>query len=169
MKVQLRITQELLKRMRKDLSRPHAFAAERVGVLYCRFGRQTRQQLLVLADHYVPVQDEHYIDDHRFGAVIGPDAFREIIQHVYDIPVGAFHVHMHPGRGIPRPSNDDFDETAKFVPDFFHGRQEVPHGALILSENSLSGRIWLSEQSKPKPIDQIRLIGFPMHWIGGAR
>jgi hypothetical protein len=154
--------------MRQDLGRQHAFAAERVGVLYCRFSHLPRKGLLVLAHHYVVVPDQQYLDDPRFGAVIDPDAFRDIVQHVYDYAVGAFHVHMHPGRGMPGPSHDDLDETAKFVPDFFHGRQEVPHGALILSQSALSGRIWLSENGKPRGIDEIRVIGSASQRIGGA-
>ncbi len=168
MKIQFRLPQDLLAGVRADLERPHSFAAERVGVLYCRFNNVGKSALLILGHHYVSLPDDQYIEDQRFGAVIGPEAFRDIIQHVYDDPVGAFHVHMHPGKGKPKPSGTDKVETAKFVPDFFHGRPDVPHGALILTKESISGRVWLREDGKPKQIDEFRLTGFPMKRIRGS-
>jgi hypothetical protein len=166
MSTQLRITRQLLDAMRVDLGRPHRFAAERVGILYCRFASLPKRILAVLAFRYQPIPDSQYINDPGFGAVIGSDAFRDVIQSVHDKPVGAFHVHMHRGRGTPRPSPPDLTETAAFVPDFFHGRQTVPHGALILSDDSLSGRLWMKESGKPRPIDEIRIVGAPMKRIG---
>lgn len=168
MMAQLRITRQLVESMHEDLERPHRFAAERVGMLYCRFSQSRRTGLVILAHHYAPIPDDQYLDDPRFGAVIGSDAFRDVIQHVYDEPVSAFHVHIHPGSGAPRPSLPDLEETAEFVPDFFHGRQDVPHGAIILSQNSLSGRVWFSEHGLPQPIAEIRVVGSPMQRIGGA-
>ena len=165
--VDFRITRTLLERVRRDLARPHAFAAERVGVLYARFDAdrdrrgRVRGPLRILAVTYEPVEDDAYIDDPRFGAVIGSEAFRRILQHLYLTPVGAFHVHAHPGCGIPRPSRPDLSETARFVPDFFHGRADVPHGAVILSDDAMSGRVWLTESATPRAIDEFRIVGAP--------
>lgn len=166
MRAQLRITRQLLDGMRSDLLRPHRFAAERVGILYCRFSRLPKNVLSILAFRYHAIPDDQYINDPRFGAVIGSDAFRDVIQSVHDEEVGAFHVHLHWGIGVPRPSVPDLEETAVFVPDFFHGRQSVPHGALILSEDSLSGRVWLKESGEPLPIGEVRIVGAPMQRIG---
>jgi hypothetical protein len=167
MKTQLRITQQQLDDMRLDLRRPHPFALERVGFLYCRYGQLGKNGLAVLAYEYVPVADEHYIDDPDFGAVIGSGAFREVLQHTFDIPVGVFHVHLHDHRGAPGPSRQDLSETAKFVPDFFHGRVDLPHGALILSADGISGRIWFGEHKKPEAIHEVRIIGAPLTSFGG--
>ena len=168
MKIRLRIARRLLDSIRRDLERPHDFAAERIGVVYSRFTYLPTLGLIILAHNYTPVPDDQYVDDPQFGAVIGSRAIRDVIQHVYDHPVGAFHIHMHPGRGIPRPSLPDLKETAQFVPDFFHGRQSVPHGALILSANSISGRVWLKERGRPQPITAVRIVGAPTERIMGA-
>jgi hypothetical protein len=61
----------------------------------------------------------------------------------------------------------DLNETAEFVPDFFHGRRNTPHGALILTGDSMSGRLWMNEEGNPQPVDEIRVIGSPMQRIGG--
>lgn len=163
--VQLRIGRLLLDEMREDLRRKHRFAHERVGFLYCRYGRLSTGSVVILAAEYRPVPDSQYIDDPRFGAVIGADAFRDVIQTVHDVSVGAFHVHLHGGRGIPGPSHVDLEETAAFVPDFFHGRSDVPHGALILNTDSLSGRVWMEEDGTPSPITEIRVVGAPIQRI----
>ena len=73
MKATLRITRVLLADIQRDLERPHDFASERVGFVFCRFGSTGAAGLVVLAHEYMPVADDHYIDDARFGALIGPD------------------------------------------------------------------------------------------------
>ncbi|MCU1295182.1 MAG: hypothetical protein JWP08_4032 [Bryobacterales bacterium] len=165
MKVQFRITLKLLKEIRTDLNRPHAFALERVGFIYCRFAWLSKSELVILAHDYEPVDDAHYEDDREFGAVIGVGAFRRVLTRTYHEKLGIFHVHSHGGKGVPRPSGPDMSETAKFVPDFFHGRRDVPHGAMIFSDDALSGRVWLSEDDrKPKTFTSCRVTGWPLSW-----
>jgi hypothetical protein len=162
MKLRLRITRPLLNLARSDLSRKHAFAAERVGFIYCRFANVSRDQLLILAHEYVPVHDGHYIRDDRYGALIDENAFRMALQRVYDHRLGAFHVHLHAHDGVPRPSRIDLTETAAFVPDFFHVRPDLPHGAMILSHDALSARVWLRENNSAQSVGTIDIVGAPM-------
>jgi len=168
-KVLFRITSRLVDEIRLDLRRPHPFAFERVGFVYCRFGKSGMNDLLLLAFDYKPVAEEHYVDDPSFGAVIDTNAFREVMQHLHDQEKGAFHVHMHDHRGVPQPSTPDFRETAKFVPDFFHARRNLPHGALILSTDKLSGRVWMGERKQPIPITDIKVIGAPLLSFSGVK
>jgi hypothetical protein len=162
MKLRLRIARSLFDRARSDLSRQHAFAAERVGFVYCRFATVGRGELLILTHDYVPVRDEHYIRDDRYGAVIDENAFRGALQRVYDQRLGAFHVHMHPHHGVPGPSRIDLTETAAFVPDFFHARPDLPHGAIVLSHDALSARVWLGENHRPFTVGAIDIVGAPL-------
>lgn len=167
MRVQFKITCTQLKAMRADLERPHEFAYERVGFLFCRFGSLVRGGVVVLALDYVPVSDDDYIPGSGLAAMIGPGAFRKALQRVLTDTVGAFHVHMHPHDGIPWPSGIDRSETAKFVPDFFNVRENVPHGAIILSNDRLSGRIWPGVDRKPISITEVKFIGAPLLSFGG--
>jgi hypothetical protein len=169
MSVQMKITAQLVDAIRSDLRRPHRFAFERVGFVYCRFGKARANQLLIVAANYQIVADEHYIDDPTFGAVIDSHAFRQAMQHLHDHEVGAFHVHLHDHTGPPHPSSPDLRETAKFVPDFFHARRNLSHGALILSADRLSGRVWMGEGKKPVPIDRVTIVGAPLLQFGGIR
>ena len=162
MMVNFRIGRALLQEVREDLDRPHAFAFERVGFLFCRFGSLPMGGLVVLGREYSTVADEDYINDDRFGAVVGAGAFRSALERTLTDALGIFHVHMHSHRGTPFPSPIDLRETAKFVPDFFHVQGAVPHGALIVSRDEISGRVWLGEDAKPIEITATTVIGSPL-------
>ena len=162
MRAHLRVTQGLVDNARSDLMRPHAFAHERVAFITCKFGALANGDIAILADGYHPVADEDYIRDLRYGALIGSGAFRSALQLAFTHNVGLFHTHLHPHHGIPRPSRIDLRETAKFVPDFFNVRPALPHGALILSLDALSGRVWMTARTSPRPIAQVTIVGAPI-------
>jgi hypothetical protein len=163
----LRITREMLNQIRQDLMRQHLFASERVGFAFCRFAAVPRG-VLILVHAYMPVADDDYVDDDGFGALIGPNAFRRALECTLDRKLGIFHVHMHAHHGIPSPSDIDVRETAKFVPDFFHVRADVPHGALIASRDGMSGKVWLAESGAPNPITDIYVVGAPLQITRGG-
>lgn len=164
--IRLKVTRAMLDEMRVDLRRRHPFALERVGFLACRFAQTPSTKVLVLAARYEPVADEDYIDEPGYGALIGSAAFRKAMQLAYSQRLGQFHVHLHEGRGKPRPSGIDLRESSRFVPDFFHVRPDLPHGILILSSDSLWGLTWLSARREPTPISGFRIVGLPMERIG---
>ena len=157
-----KFTQVQLEAIRQDLKRPHPFAAERVGFAFCRFGRAVKGQLLILALCYLPIPDEDYIKDYRFGALLGPNGFSKAFSYAYKNEVGIFHVHLHDHFGAPGFSNTDRREMAKYVPDFFNVRPTLAHGALVISENGLSGRCWKKQKSRGVPITDFWVIGAPM-------
>lgn len=159
MRISLRITQPMLGRVRLDLRRSHPHAAERVGFVFCRFGLSERDELLVLAYDYAPVLDSDYIPDQTLGALIGAGAFRSALERTLSEAVGVFHIHMHQHPGSPCPSATDRRESARFVPDFFHIRRNLPHGALIVSHDTLSGHLWLEESGRPIRISTVAVVG----------
>jgi len=58
-----------------------------------------------------PVADEDYIPDRQAAAMLGPGAFRKILQQIYGKPASVFHVHRHDHHGRPGPSNIDKVES----------------------------------------------------------
>jgi len=138
---------------------------QRVGFFRCRFGLTASNRVLILVHDYHSVADDDYIDDDRFGALIGSNAFRKAMQFAYDSDVGLLHVHLHNHYGIPRPSNTDLRETRAFVPDFFNVRPNVPHGAVILSRDKMSGRLWSPSDRQPYQIDRIVSVGTPLRFL----
>lgn len=166
MRTIFKITHGELEAIRTDLQRPHDFAFERVGFIGCRFGRLQPVGRAILAAEYLPVADEDYVNAPGYGALIGADAFRKVLQHVYHNDVGLFHVHAHSGRGRPRFSSTDEREMPTFVPDFFHARGNVPHGALVVSDDSMFGYYWLPGRRVHGVIDEFRVVGSPMRRIG---
>lgn len=57
-----RTTSDFLSRVREDLSRPHAFAHERVGFITVR-AASANKIIVLLAEDYYPVADDDYIED----------------------------------------------------------------------------------------------------------
>jgi len=166
MTIHLKMTRGLLGRVLEDLARPHEFALERVGFLTARPGRLHDGGLVLVGGCYLPVADEDYLDEPGYGALMGPAAIRKALQHTYNNPVSMIHVHEHFGRGRPRFSRTDEREMRRFVPDFFNARATVPHGALVLSEDSAHGYCWLSRTDGPHVVTRITVVGIPMQLIG---
>ena len=143
MKIIFRTTDRFLKDVRADLSRPHPFAAERVGFISVRAAANNEALLLIAADYH-PLSDDEYIEDRSVGAMMGQEAIRKALNVALLQSAGMFHVHMHEHEGRPRFSRIDLREQIKFVPDFFKVRQGMPHGAIVLSRDLANGRAWLN-------------------------
>lgn len=143
MKFLFRATTDFMRMVRNDLSRTHAFADERVGFIAVR-ATVGADHLVLLADSYYPVADHEYLRDPTVGALINQEALRKALEIALLQPVGMFHVHQHlfPGRLWFSPL--DLREQLRFVPDFFKVRNNMPHGALVLSDATAAGRIWVS-------------------------
>jgi hypothetical protein len=162
MRVAFKITRALLTNILEDLRRPHSFAAERVGFLSCRVGGLKPSGFVVLAHDFHSVADDDYLRDNTVGAMMGAAAIRKAMQIALRSEVCIFHVHIHEHRGKPRFSKTDLLETAKFVPDFWHVRPHLIHGAVVLSQNSFVGLCWHPQYSKPFRISEFSVVGAPM-------
>lgn len=160
MNIIFRATQDFMARVRTDLERAHAFAAERVGFITVR-ATSSKEQLVLLAHHYYPVADDDYLYDDSVGALIGQESFRKMLEIALLQPVGVFHVHQHLFPGRLWFSRVDLTEQVKFVPDFFKVRANMPHGALVLSPDAAAGRVWLAP-NRIERIAEFNVIGAQM-------
>lgn len=148
----------------EDLSRPHAFAFERVGFFGCR-AAATSSGVMIIAESYNPVADENYLRDPTVGARINGAAIRSALQLSLNKGVGLFHAHMHEHAGIPRPSPTDLEESKKIVPDFFNAAPEMPHGTLIFSTDAAFALCWLAKTAQPTPVNRIEFAGSPFRIV----
>ncbi len=103
--------------------------------------------------------DEHYEYDPGVGARMNSAAIRSALQLALSNNFGLFHVHLHDHRGLPGPSPIDWSEWQKFVPDFWHVRPGLPHGALILSRDRMRGWCWYPGRQRPIEIERFTLVG----------
>ena len=163
MNIRLRLLEPLLEQIHEDLSRPHPFAAERVGFLTCGVASLADPGLLILGEAWHPVADEDYIEDPRVGASIGGSAFRKLFQSVYCEPATILHVHKHDHVGRPSCSFTDERSMREFVPGFFNVCHSRPHGAMIFSRNSAVGAVWTEAQGPRHAVTTIDVIGRPCH------
>jgi hypothetical protein len=170
-RILFRARADLMRRVREDLTRPHSFAAERVGFLACRAGRLDDGGIVILAVGYGPVANEDYVDDVRVGAMMGAAAIRKALQLAYNdgrSDLSLFHIHMHEHSGLPGFSRVDVAENRQFVPDFFNVAPAMPHGAIVLSRDRATGRCWLTKEGEPTPITRFSNIGAPLDIWDGA-
>lgn len=161
MNFHLRISDRLLRQVRVDLARPHPLAAERIGFL--RMGlANAGETTLLLAAEYRPVADQHYRHDPKAGASIGPDAIREALEWADGWSGGVFHVHAHRGRGVPVFSRLDVTNNARLIPTFFNIATGKLHGAVLLSDDCVTGAVWPSKTGQPVPVARTTIVGAPM-------
>lgn len=163
MTLQIRIADQLLRAVHADLHRRHPFAGERVGFLTCGVGRMVDGGLGIYAAAYHPVLDEDYVEDNSAAAMLGPGAFRKMLQMVYHHPASVFHVHRHDHYGTPSPSEIDESESRRFIPDFWKVCPHHPHGTLILSFDAVWGQVWDPMHRKIQQFDSCLVIGDVLH------
>lgn len=159
--IEIRFSQQLFQSIHDDLSRTHAFAAERVGFVACASGLAENGNLILLAETYLSVDDQHYIDNPKAGATMGPSAIRSALQFAYNRPVSMYHVHRHEHRGAPRFSGIDLRESRIFVPDFFKVQPQRSHGVIVLSHDSAAGLAWMPGESSPTAVNRFSVVGQP--------
>lgn len=167
MNYQFRISEGLLAAIHVDLSRPHAHAYERVGFIHCRFGAAAHRGV-ILAQAYAPVADEDYLESDTMGAVMGPSAIRLALQAAYQHHGPVFHVHRHDHDGVPGFSRVDLRESDQFVPDFWKVAPAMPHGALVLSHDAATGRVWCPRDREARPLTAIVSVGTRLTRLGAA-
>jgi hypothetical protein len=165
MRVTLRIMDRLLLQARRDLSRPHLFAAERVGFISCKVGGLKPNGIVLLASEYHPISDHDYVDDKSVGAMIGPGAFRMALQTSWNKNAGMFHVHLHEHHGTPWFSQVDIMEAHRYVPDFWNVKPRLSHGVLVLSHDSVAGLCWNTRNEEPARINEVCIVGAPLQII----
>lgn len=161
MKTTLKIPKAFLDTVHLDLGRAHEFAHERVGFIACSLSKTAEGQLL-LASSYLPVEDDDYVDTPSVGAMMGSAAIRKAMEYAYNNPVSMFHVHRHDHRGQPRFSRVDVSEGAKFIPNFWNVRANMPHGMLVLSKNAATASVWDPSTKEPRYVEEICFVGRPL-------
>jgi hypothetical protein len=163
--VRIRLSRVLVEEMKTDLRRPHPFAAERVGFLSVATGRGEGGELLVLGLEYLPVKEDHYVEDPTVGVKIGVGAIRGAIDRVRLSRRGLFHVHLHEHRGVPRFSSTDRHEQPRLVESLRRVGGRVPHGMVVLSDDSATAWVWLPGEPQPVRPRSITIVGYPMTFI----
>lgn len=167
MRAIFKLPSRVLSSARADLGRKHPFAYERVGFLTAGASFLKDATLLLLGREYRPIEDDDYIRTREVGAMIGPDAMRKGLQHAYKTKSALFHIHTHGGRGRPGFSSVDLADSPNFVPSFFNAIPAMPHGVIVLSDDSARGLIWISPTEQPTYIDGFVQVGAPLLKFGG--
>jgi len=148
-----------------DLSRPHPFAAERVGFALGRLAKGRDGNRIVLLSRYHPVPDDQYIQDENVGARIGRHAITWAMQEAYrgrPNGEGLFHVHVHDHRGAPAMSGTDRRELPEIVKGVQSVGRSAAHGIVVFSRDHGSAWGWLPGAGEAVPAASIAVIGAPV-------
>ena len=163
--IDIRLTGVLYNQIVHDLSRPHPFAAERVGFVFGRIGSLCDSNKVILLNRYHSIPDDHYVNDFTVGARIGPEAMTHAMQEVYygrPQQEGIFHIHLHRHKGPTKMSKTDSCEIPNFIPGFQSVGRNSPHGIIILSEDHGSGWVWMPSSKEPVFARTITVVGKPL-------
>jgi hypothetical protein len=156
--IHLKLPNRLLDEITAHLRQPHPVALERVGFVACG-GGNAPGGIVILAQSFHPVRDEDYEADRLVGARIGSRAVQSALELAYRRPLSMLFVHEHGHSGKPYPSQVDVDCWRELVPNFWHVRPELPHGALILSDDNAMGTVWVPNQADVFPINNFTVVG----------
>jgi len=167
-KAHIKIVGPLLSVIRADLHRRHAFAFERVGFLMAGASWTRQGDLVLLCRDYQPVADEDYERSSTVGARIGSNAMRKALQAAYRHKSAILHIHSHGGRGRPEFSSVDLDSARDFVPGFFNALPQMPHGIVVLSNDSARCLLWTGAKNRPRYVEGFQQVGTPLIKFGGA-
>ena len=166
MKTHIKIAAPLLGAIRADLLRRHPFALERVGFLTAGARWTGDGDLVLLCRDYQPVADEDYERNGSVGARIGSNAMRKALQEAYQHKSSILHIHTHGGRGRPEFSSVDLESARDFVPGFFNALPQMPHGIVVLSNDSARSLLWTSPKDLPRYVDGFQQVGTPLIKFG---
>jgi len=157
MNIIFKFDEKLLTNIHADLSRSHELAFERVGFVECR-AAATESGIMILATAYHPVADSNYLPSKKIGALINASAIREALQISMQNKSGMFHIHRHEHSGTPNFSHVDKSGNSQLIPDFFKVSPKMPHGAIVLSRNSMIGECWINNKQS-ESINRFEVVG----------
>jgi len=159
----LRLPVDIYHGVLKDLRRKHTYAYERVCFMYGRTAQIDDKTIIITCFQFIPVEDHNYILDKTVGAKINSASIREAMQFALDNKCSCFHVHLHDFLGKPTPSSTDKTLDSLII-DISNVAPDQVHGILILSENGFYAKAKIPNKTDFKLIDQISVIGYPMHF-----
>jgi hypothetical protein len=164
MKIHIKLTGALHADILRDLTRPHPFAAERVGFVFGRLGSLADGRLILLT-RYHSIPDDQYVEDYTVGVRIGSEALTWAMQAVYHgrpAREGIFHIHLHGHRGETGMSGTDQREIPKLIPGFQSVGRNAGHGIIILSLDHGGAWVWMPGCAEPEQANRVSVIGAPI-------
>jgi hypothetical protein len=153
---EMKITNRFLKEIRKNLYRPHSFAYERVGFVYCK---ATKEGSLI-ASTYEAIADELYKKDKMVGAKFSGDAIFAAMKRSLKTKEGVFHIHIHEHKGEPHLSGIDIKSVLEISNSMADVNPNVKHGCILLSEDWCKTYVLTNDKKRLEAI-KTNVIKFP--------
>jgi molybdopterin-synthase adenylyltransferase len=122
-----------------------------------RAGRGDQTRLLV-REHFV-VPAEAYKSQERLRAVIDPSFIMPLLKRARKEGLSLVLTHTHPFAEEAHFSPVDDEGERVLMPALFSRTGDCPHGALVLTSNDCSARIWTKPKTKPQHLSPVIEVG----------
>lgn len=128
--------------------------SEGAGYLLC--GQSvTKDEFRLLGREVVPVAADHYVIRKPDFLSVSSASYTQVAKRARNENLSIVFVHSHPGGFLDFSEQDDREE--KKLQDFFRARASAQlHGALVLTESGIVGRVF---DEGFRPMERIRVIG----------
>lgn len=163
----VKIPEALCSQIRTDLSRTHEFAYERVGFVFGNSKILPYNKELIIINGYLPVEDNHYIEDSSVGARINGEAIRAAMQLAMNRKCSVFHIHEHLGEGTPYFSSTDLLELPGIAQSLKNAHSQSIHGLILLSEDGINAKVYSKEPLEEVVLEKAVRVGYPMNFHRG--
>lgn len=130
---------------------------------------ETKRQLRLLVREVVPIPDEYLLHKSSVGLQIHPDFLSRQLKECRLSGSAFMLAHSHPfgGRHVQFSGVDDAGEETLF-PKILSLNEGLPTGSIVMSPKSLSARVWLPSENRPRPVDEVRVLGQTIERFNGT-
>ncbi len=130
---------------------------------------ETKRQLRLLVREVVPIPDEYVLHKSSVGLQIHPDFLSRQLKECRLSGSAFMLAHSHPlgSRHVQFSGVDDAGEEALF-PKILSLNEGLPVGSIVMSPKSLSARVWLPSENRPRPVDEVRVLGQTIERFNGT-
>jgi hypothetical protein len=161
MNVHVRMQRSFFDLVVDDLSRPHSFAAERVGFVFAERALAGSGHCLLFPVDYKSVQDDAYIPDNDVGVCFGTSAIRDALQTARTTGMSCLQVHLHDHSGQTHFSAVDVKTIDQLAVSLAAVAPQGFHGGLVFSRDNATARIWDAEKPRSRADARVSIVGFP--------
>lgn len=112
----------------------------------------------VLVRRVLPIAPEGFTEQEEYRLEVSSQVVNGLIALAGAGGLGAVVAHSHPEE-IPYSLTDDYGEKRIFASVREFLGNEVPTASLLFTPRGVIGRVWLPEESRPIPFDEILIIG----------
>lgn len=127
---------------------------------------KSKKQLNLLVREVIPVPRDGFIEKRSAYLKIDPDFMMPVIKKARLEKLSVISVHSHPfsDNSVTFSSIDDYGDNL-LMPKIQQRVLGRPHAVMVFGKSSVDARIWEIGEKESRPVDLIKIVGYPMRKI----